>query len=502
MKTPLAQISLAVFVTFCLLPSFVAGCAKKKPSATGGDFQSEMIAGKNAFENAKSEEAIDLWSKAVARQPTSPEAQLNLANAYLLAGNIPKTIAHAEEALRLSPNSASALYVLGCAYLREARHTDAIKALEQSRFIDPTVAATSFQLGQAHLGAGQVEAAAAAFREAVRLEPAHAAAHYALSQALMRTKDIDDAQNELATHQKITASRKGIVNDPTYFEKSVHTQALLPPMPPASPANPGPVVKFVDATADVFGDSTAAWRGPVAVFDPKRDGHPGLIVTDAEGQFRFLENQNGKLAATGKALPGLPAGVRGEILVGDVNNDHREDIVVMSSAGGKAFRLGEDGKLTDATEESKLGEVKATSAVLADFDVTGKLGLIAAAETGTVFYRNQGGGIFESAAGQLQLPDMKAGAPRDFWVDDWNGDDLPDIFVAIAGQPPQLLLNQRAGEFRNGAPDTPPLSPVSPAEPVSPKPAATWPIGSKLVCTSFNCGANFLSLFSTGSVCR
>ncbi len=284
-------------------------------------------------------------------------------------------------------------------------------------------------------------------------------------------------------HQKITASRKGIVNDPTYFEKSAHTQALLPATPIERPSPEGVPVKLVADAGNIFGAMAGHWKGPMAVIDPKHEGRP-WIVLDGDGWFGFITHQNGQFPPVGNSLPG-PGGTPSKILVGDLNNDRREDLILVSSEGWKVFRQGEDLRFIDVTEESGLGGVKATNAVLADYDVTGKLGIIAATEAGPVFYRNQGTGIFEEATGQLQLPKLPE-SPRDFVVDDWNGDDLPDIFVASDDQPVQVLLNQRAGQFRTGSANDPPLSPTTPATAPAAEPDAPWPSGSVLAVGDLN----------------
>jgi len=42
------------------------------------------------------------------------------------------------------------------------------------------------------------------------------------------------------------------------------------------------------------------------------------------------------------------------------------------------------------------------------------------------------------------LPSSAAGV-RQLAIDDWNGDDLPDLFVSRDGQPPLLLTKTRGG---------------------------------------------------------
>jgi Flp pilus assembly protein TadD len=270
-----------------------------------------MIAGKNAFEGGNAAGAVAEFSRSVKVEPTQADAHLNLANAYLFAGDTAKTIAEGEEVLRLNANSAAALYVIGCAQLRQGNAEAALKALQQSRFIDPTVSAVSFQIGHAHLKLGQGEAAVAAFRDCIALEPQHPSAHYALSQALMRVKDTAAAQTELATHQAIIAGRKSVVNDPTYFEKCVHTRALLPAVTPEYPDATGVRVSFSDVTEEVFDAPPGHYVAPAVVVDVVRDWHPSIVALEPGKGFRLLANDSGKFKAFGDSLPGLAEGRAG-----------------------------------------------------------------------------------------------------------------------------------------------------------------------------------------------
>ena len=138
-----------------------------------------------------------------ASPPNDSDAQLNLANAHLLAGDAASAIQAADEVLKLEPNSAAAYFVKGSAHLRLSNSQEAVKALENSRRIDPGETATHFQLGLAHYGLKQWTEAIAAFQEGIALEPnrLHSSAHYLLAQALIRAGRAEEAQQELLQHQ-------------------------------------------------------------------------------------------------------------------------------------------------------------------------------------------------------------------------------------------------------------------------------------------------------------
>ena len=92
-----------------LLLGLIPACSKKSDSS----FTQLMTRGNGFFEKGDSTNAILAYKKAIAAGPESLDARLNLANAYLLAGDAPNVIEEAKEALNLDHNSAAAYYLMG-----------------------------------------------------------------------------------------------------------------------------------------------------------------------------------------------------------------------------------------------------------------------------------------------------------------------------------------------------------------------------------------------------
>jgi hypothetical protein len=65
-------------------------------------------------------------------------------------------------------------------------------------------------------------------------------------------------------------------------------------------------------------------------------------------------------------------------------------------------------------------------------------------------------------------------------MDDWNGDDLPDLFITSEGQRPRLLLNQHGGNFKLAGPDAARLTPLSEAGTDTAVAATEWPSGESM----------------------
>ena len=420
------------------------------PHPSSDSFLTLLEKGKRDYERRNYDAAVANFAQAVALQPASLDAQLNLANAYL-AGNKPEqAIAAAQAAIRIDPGSAAAYYLLGCANVRLARYEEALKALQQSEHIDSRVAAVHFQVGLAQRGLDHLEDAAGELQQAIDLEPMHPAAHYVLGQALMQLGRRKEAARELEIHQQIAERLKSTANkdlavDSSTFERSTYTQTRVPFQLAEQPDAIGIKISFADVTATALGLDASRYHGPVGIVDISRNGRPGLFVAEGDTGFRYLRNDGGSFTATGKVLPGGGAPWR-QVVVGDLKNDGIQDAIVLGANGAAVFALSAAGEATDITSASGLSSVRATAGVLADFDFTGKLSLLTVPPDGARIqtWRNRGNLTFKEST-DLIAPSPLLAAITNLHVNDWNSDDLPDLFVARSGQRPVLLSNQRGG---------------------------------------------------------
>ena len=169
-----------------LAPLFFAFWLWRQSPAGGDEFARWMNTGKGFYERGEAIKAVDAFQKAVALQPTHPDALLNLANACLLAGQSDHALQIAQDVLSMDPNSAPAYFVAGCASLRLGKFEEAIKFLQQAKDIDPKVNAVSFQLGRAHLASQHFQDAADQFSEIIQYAPDYPSANYFFGQALLR----------------------------------------------------------------------------------------------------------------------------------------------------------------------------------------------------------------------------------------------------------------------------------------------------------------------------
>jgi len=414
-------------------------------------FANAMATGGTLLERGDAAKSIEAFQRALVLNPANPDVHLNLANAYLRAGQPTQSEGHARETLRYEPGNAAAAYVLGCAQLRQNQYSNAVQSLIEAKSVDPTENPVSFQLGRAYLGWGKFEDAAAQFQEVLQFETNHPSANYLLSQARLRLGQREAAEQALQEHQRITAGKVGGADDPTVFERSKYT-AIHVPFSLEQPSENGIAVKFVDASARAFGPNAAQLRGPIGLLDINRRGWNDLLLVGAEGAQVFW-NSNGVFTAPSPPLPVTdPAAIR-QILVGDLQNDRFEDSILVAPGGISILRFATNGNFSDASAFSGLRQSGAVgiAGALADLDFTGKLGLLLATPSGTLrSFTNLGSGLFRERKPPATGPDpLAVSGVTQITVDDLTNDDLPDVLLTRSNQPPFLLVNLRGGGLSN-----------------------------------------------------
>lgn len=426
----------------CAVLAGWAGCKKK----AGGEDEFVRLTnvGKNYYESGQSTKALEPLEQALAKQPANADAHLNVAVAALGANQPEKAAKHAQEVLNLDRNSAAANYILGSAQLRLGKAKEAVQALQQAKDIDRTVNAVSFQLGRAYQQLQQFEAAREQFVEVTQFETNHPAAYYNLSQVLMRLGQTDEAQKALAEHQKINAGRSGQITDEKIFERCQYTQ-IRAPLKLEQPDAQGIQVAFTDATRQAFGETASRWKGPFGVVDFNHTGKASLFVMESNS-FRALYNSNGVFYPAPDALPGIDGGKYTRCLVGDLNNDRVEDAIFLGDKGSHVFKFTTNGGATDTRVFSRLADLQAADGALVDMDFTAKLDLVAvtAGTKGVKVLRNLGHPYFSDNTTNSGVPLALTGA-EEVLMEDWNNDDLLDLFVLRANQPPLLLVKERGG---------------------------------------------------------
>ncbi|MDP6763225.1 MAG: tetratricopeptide repeat protein [Planctomycetota bacterium] len=113
-------------------------------------------------------------------------AHLQLAHVHTAAGRFPEAIAEYERALAADPDSADALVNLGNLLVSRGRTVEGVALLERAVAVAGDMAEAQFGLGSALVGQGAVERGIECLRRAVELDPAYARAHHDLGVVLGR----------------------------------------------------------------------------------------------------------------------------------------------------------------------------------------------------------------------------------------------------------------------------------------------------------------------------
>ncbi len=453
MPRHLAQPACLLLLAFCLAgcdrgPSGSSNQPSSAPGSPSDEFLSLMNAGKNFLDQGDATNALAIYKKAEAIVPNDADVHLNLANCHLLSGAAADAIREAEVVLNLDPNSAAAYFVKGSACLRLSLPEEAAKTLENAKRIEPGVAATSFQLGMARMGLQQWDAAITAFKEGIALEPnrLHTSAHYLLAQSLLRAGRPAEAQRELQQHQANLEGGGPALGAAT-FERSKYTQARVP-FKLEQPEKEGIQMRFMDGTKETFGDIAQSYSGPIGVIDPNHAGWNSLFVVEQGQGFRLLWNSNGIFRPYGPPYPALPGATYSRMLVGDLQNDRFDDVVVLGENGGHLFSFGTNGLVKDASSLSRLSNLSAIDGLLMDLDFTGKLDLLAV--TGSPnevrVYRQFGPLLFTNITSASGIPASLHHA-QSVTMEDWNRDGNMDVIASRKEGPPLLLEKQRGGRL-------------------------------------------------------
>ena len=129
--------------------------------------------GKVAFEAQRYEEAANEFRKAVAANPESVAARVNLGAALTQSGDLNGAVEQFEAALRIEPGKANAHYNLAVLLARQNKHDEAIAHVRSALNVEPGDQSARFLLAQELYKSGRADEALAEYG---RVDPSNEAA--------------------------------------------------------------------------------------------------------------------------------------------------------------------------------------------------------------------------------------------------------------------------------------------------------------------------------------
>ncbi len=158
------------------------------------------------FQEGKSAEAIAVYEKVLALDPTHLKAHNNVALALAELGQVDKAALHFRKSLKLEPK-AEIYSDLGFVLDRQGKYEEAVENYDKALALDPNCASAHFNLAVSLLRRDELDESAAHYKEALRVKP-NAATHNGLGFVLSRQGKLDDA---------VVQFREAIRTDPSYM---------------------------------------------------------------------------------------------------------------------------------------------------------------------------------------------------------------------------------------------------------------------------------------------
>ncbi len=187
-------------------------------------FDARYLLGAVALALGEPGAAVPHLREALALEPGSDVAALDLCTALHGAGDAEAAMAAAREAAARHPGVADFHFILGNLLAEQGAHADAISRFEQALRLRPGHPETLHNLGVALHSAGRLADAAAALRESIALRGSDARAHGALASVLIAQGRAAEA---VAQAQEAVAHAPGDADAHNVLGNALQAQGLL-----------------------------------------------------------------------------------------------------------------------------------------------------------------------------------------------------------------------------------------------------------------------------------
>lgn len=166
-------------------------------------FDAQFYLGRALFSSHNRPAAIQALTEAVAIKPDHVQARFFLATLLEDERLTDQAVAQYEELSRRAPDSPEGFVGLGAVLVNRGDYDAALAALTRAVALKPDMYEAQYSLGRALVRAGRVEEGVEALTRATVLEPSRAEAHYQLGLALRKLGRTDDAAREFQTVDRL-----------------------------------------------------------------------------------------------------------------------------------------------------------------------------------------------------------------------------------------------------------------------------------------------------------
>jgi tetratricopeptide (TPR) repeat protein len=156
-----------------------------------------LARGKLAVESRRYAEAIEEFRKALAANPESVTAHVNLGSALVQTGNLKEAAEHFEAALRLDPKNINAHFNLAVLSAREEKHQEAVAHLQFLVSVDPNDLSARLFLARELVKSNRIDDALAEYSRAVEADPNNEEALLEQVKLLIKVGEHKQALNNL-----------------------------------------------------------------------------------------------------------------------------------------------------------------------------------------------------------------------------------------------------------------------------------------------------------------
>jgi tetratricopeptide (TPR) repeat protein len=143
------------------------------------------------------DKAIAEYEKVLKINPWFPEALSNLGGQYFRKGDVKQAVDHFRRAIEVYPNFIQALSNLGAALNKLGQSKQALPHLKKALSLDPEFAIAYFNLGNAHFGVGNLDEAEQAFNTAIEKGVDFLSLHWKLHEIHLKKGRRSQAIDEL-----------------------------------------------------------------------------------------------------------------------------------------------------------------------------------------------------------------------------------------------------------------------------------------------------------------